>query len=152
MKDSIQIRTYVESDWTSIEKIHDSARKLELSLAGLEAAFLPLKIAAENEGLFDYGGIFVAEENGELVGFAACSESELAWLYVHPEKLRRGIGRKLSQHTLQAFPTIQSIEVLKGNEPALALYKSLGFRVVGEEKGVMPGNETFSVEVYLLER
>lgn len=42
--------------------------------------------------------------------------------------------------------------MLRGNEPALALYQSLGFRVVGVEKGHMPGNEVFAVEVWVLER
>ena len=47
-------------------------RTLELELAGLKDAFLPLEIAAKREGLFDYPGIFAAEENGSVIGFAAC--------------------------------------------------------------------------------
>lgn len=150
----MRIRTYQEEDWDAIEKIHDSARKMELKLAGLEEAFLPLKIAAEREGLFDYPGLFVAEEEGnrKVVGFVACTEEELAWLYVDPACMRRGIGRKLSEHVLQKFPEIRYMEALKGNIPALSLYESLGFRVIGIEKGQMPGNEAFAVEVYSLER
>ncbi|MCI5957371.1 MAG: GNAT family N-acetyltransferase [Clostridiales bacterium] len=148
----IIIRNYDKSDWPAIERIHDSARKMELKNANLEAAFLPLRIAAERENLMDYDGIFVAEWNHIVAGFAACTDEELAWLYVDPAYMHRGIGRKLSQHALSVFPHIRCVEVLKGNIPAKKLYESLGFHFVKMEKGRMPGNEDFSVEVYLMQR
>ena len=45
----ITIRNYQDTDWESISRIHDSARTLELELAGLKDAFLPLEIAAKRE-------------------------------------------------------------------------------------------------------
>lgn len=81
----ITIRDYRPDDWEDIQRIHDAGRRNELKLAGLEDAFLPLSVAAEREGLFDHPGIFVAEEDGTAVGFAACTEGELAWLYVDPD-------------------------------------------------------------------
>lgn len=148
----IYIRNYESSDWNDIERIHDSTRKIELKLAGLDDAFLPLKIAAEREDLFDYPGLFVAELDGRVQGFAACSEEELAWVYVAPEHMRKGIGRSLSCHAMEAFPEIRCIEALVGNEPARKLYESLDFEVVEIVRGCMPGNESFKVEVYALER
>ena len=148
----INIRKYEMSDWDAIERVHDRARKVELHLAGLDEAFLPLKIAAEREDLFDYPGLFVAEMEGEVVGFAACNEEELAWVYVLPEHFRKGVGRALSKYALEAFPGIDSIEALKGNEPARGLYESLGFEVKGIIHGRMPGNEAFQVDVYDLKR
>lgn len=148
----VSIRQYEKSDWAAIERLHDNARKIELALAGLENAFLPLSIAAEREGLFEYPGLFIASLDGGPVGFTACSEEELAWLYVEPTQFGKGIASKLVQYVLGAFPDIRCIEVLKGNEPAVALYKKFGFEVVAIEKGVMPGNEKFSVEVYKLQR
>jgi len=148
----LTIRKYEETDWKSIERIHDSARKTELKLAGLEEAFVPLQIAAKRENLFEYPGLFVAEADGAVVGFAACTEEELAWLYVDPSRIRRGIGRRLCEYALTVFPDIRYIEALKGNEPARKLYESFGFSVTGTECGKMPGNEDFSVEVYCMER
>lgn len=148
----LTIRAYTPADWDAIEAIHDSARPIELKLAGLEAAFLPLKAAAEREGLFDYPGLFVAERDGQVVGFTACNEEELAWLYVDPAMLRQGIGKALSKYVFTQFPSICSIEALKGNEPARQLYEALGFHVAKIVSGKMPGNEDFPVEVYCLER
>lgn len=127
MDGSLQIRTYEETDWSAMEAVHDRARKIELHLAGLEEAFLPLAIAAKREGLLDYPG-----------------------LYVDPAYRRRGVGRKLSEYALEKHPQIDTIETLKGNEPARKLYESLGFQVEGVESGQMPGNEAFHVEVYCL--
>ncbi len=141
----INIRNYRNSDWMSVNRILDSARKQELKLAGLEKAFLSLEIAAEREGLFDYPGIFVAEEGGSVIGFAACTEDELAWLYVAPEKMRCGVGRGLVEHAIKMYPEIRYVEVLKGNFPARKLYEGFGFELKGMEEGKMPGNESFSV-------
>ena len=148
----LEIREYRETDWKSVDEIHDRARKMELKLAGLEDAFVPLETAAKREGLFDYPGLFAAELDGKVVGFAACTEEEFAWLYVSPAHMRKGVGRQLARYVLRRFPNIRYVEALKGNEPARALYESLGFRIVKTEKGQMPGNEEYTVEVYLMER
>lgn len=148
----LTIRTYEQTDWDAISRIHDAARKIELQLAGLEKAFLPLEIAAKKEGLFECPGLFIAEENGKVAGFLACTEEELAWLYIDPLKMRKGIGRKLTEHALKLFPGIYCVEALKGNEPARKLYESFGFALMGTETGQMPGNEDFTVEVYSLRR
>ncbi len=148
----LTIRTYEKKDWDAIARIHDDARKIELDLAGLQDAFLPLAVAAEREDLFGYPGLFVAESDGVVVGFAACTGEELAWLYVDPGQRRRGIGRSLIKHAFHTFPGLHSIEVLKGNTPAVSLYESMGFAVIGTETGSMPGNEDFTVEVCCMER
>lgn len=142
----IIVRKYQSPDWESIRDIHDAARMEELRLAGLAEAFLPLEVAAEREGLFGYG-IFVAELNGEPAGFDACSEDELAWLYVHPRFFRRGVGRRLAEEVLAHTGRPVWAEVLAGNAPAAALYRRLGFAEKEVCTGHMPGNEKFVVTV-----
>lgn len=148
----LAIRPYRPEDFPGIERVHDSARRIELRYAGLEEAFLPLRIAAEREDLFAYPGLFVAELGGEIAGFAACTQEELAWLYVDPAHFRKGVGRALAEHALQRFPGIRRVEVLSGNAPAKALYARLGFVTAATERGRMPGNEAFSVQVDCMER
>lgn len=148
----LAIRPYRPEDFPGIERVHDRARRVELRYAGLEDAFLPLRIAAERENLFAYPGLFVAELGGEIAGFAACTQEELAWLYVDPAHFRNGVGRALAEHALQRFPGIRRVEVLSGNAPAKALYARLGFVTAATERGRMPGNEAFSVQVDCMER
>lgn len=148
----LAIRPYRPEDFPGIERVHDRARRVELRYAGLEDAFLPLRIAAEREDLFAYPGLFVAELGGEIAGFAACTQEELAWLYVDPAHFRKGVGRALAEHALQRFPGIRHVEVLSGNAPAKALYARLGFVTAATERGRMPGNEAFSVQVDCMER
>lgn len=139
---------YSPQYWEMIQAVHDAARMQELSFAGLEAAFLPLSVAAEREDLFAYT-IYVALEEDEAVGFVAYTEEELAWLYVHPRFQKRGIGRELARFALEQMQSgTKSVEVLVGNEPARKLYRSLGF--VKEEvlHGHMPGNEDYEVSVW----
>lgn len=146
------IRRVTDRDLEEIAAIHDAARKEELKLAGLEDAFLPFSVCAERENLFGYEGLFVAETEGRILGFAACSREELAWLYVWPTVFRRGIGSSLVSCVLKAYPEIRYVEVLKGNFPAAALYEKMGFSMVREISGSMPGNEHFPVRVLLYER
>lgn len=148
----LAIRPYRPEDFPGLERVHDRARRVELRYAGLEEAFLPLRIAAEREDLFAYPGLFVAELGGEIAGFAACTQEELAWLYVDPAHFRKGVGRALAEHALQRFPGIRRVEVLSGNAPAKALYARLGFVTAATERGRMPGNEAFSVQVDCMER
>lgn len=148
----LAIRPYRPEDFPGLERVHDRARRVELRYAGLEDAFLPLRIAAEREDLFAYPGLFVAELGGEIAGFAACTQEELAWLYVDPAHFRKGVGRALAEHALQRFPGIRCVEVLAGNAPAKALYARLGFVTAATERGRMPGNEAFSVQVDCMER
>ena len=147
----MEIREYRPRDWSRIEAIHDAARRLELSLAGLEEAFLPLKVAAQREGLFN-NALFVACLDKTPVGFAACTGDEIAWLYVDPAVHRRGIGRQLVLFALEHLSGAGevSVEVLSGNVPARRLYEACGFRFYERLYGVMPGNERFRVAVDVL--
>ena len=148
----ITIRPYSPADYDAINCIHDAARKIELSLAQLDDAFLPFSVAAEREDFFDYPHIDVAEINGQVAGFCAYTEEELAWLYVSPDLHRQRIGSALVQAALRNEPGICEIEVLFGNDPAKHLYETFGFHLEKLVHGVMPGNESFSVTVYSMHR
>ncbi|ATZ04756.1 N-acetyltransferase [Streptococcus suis] len=145
------IRQYLQEDFERLCQIHDPARQEELDLANLSEAFIPLSIAADREGLFDYQ-ILVAEMEGFVVGFVAFTDDELAWLYVDREYSRHGIGTSLVNVVLKKMHEPISIEVLEGNLPALSFYKKFGFEIVNTETGQMPGNEEFSVTVHILRK
>ncbi len=118
----IKIRPYMLSDYNYVSEIHNTSRKIELSMASLDAAFLPFSICAEQEGFFDYPHIDVAIFDGDIVAFSAYTDNELAWLYVSPKVMRKGIGKRLVEKAISTEPNIDCIEVLYGNEPARKLY------------------------------
>ena len=142
----MNIRPYTPDDWHRACEIHDAARRDELAAAGLEAAYLTLEQTAANEGFHDYE-IRVADVEGRVLGFVAFTGDELAWLYVDPAASGRGVGTALIQAALAETRAPLSAEVLDGNAAALAAYRKVGFVVVGQAQGRMPGNESFRVSV-----
>jgi ribosomal-protein-alanine N-acetyltransferase len=85
---------------------------------------------------------FVAEKDGQAVGCAGmqsvCGECYIDKVSVHPYFRRRGIAQALVQHLIQSALKTDSefitLEVRKFNEPAISLYKKLGFEPVGLRK------------------
>lgn len=122
----ITIRSYREKDWPSIRAIHDAARLDELKGSCDPRAFVPLEEDPEVEEL-RRSTILVAHDGKKVVGFAAVDGDYLGWLYVHPDRYRRGIGRKLLRAALELVSGEAWTIVLAGNEPAIRLYASEGF-------------------------
>ncbi len=147
----MNLRPYSPTDWERLCIVHDAARVHELESSGLSEAFLTLEATAKSEGLFD-GEVVVAEIEGEVCGFVAYAEGELTWLYVEPSRYQQGIGRTLLRHAIAASDGAMSTEVLVGNEPALALYLSEGFKVLRRVDGKLTGNEAFAASGYVLQR
>jgi len=147
----MKLRRYEPGDGEALCSIHDAARCDELRASGLADAFLSLEQTAENEGLFD-GDVVVAEIEGRVCGFTAYTDGELTWLYVEPAKYKRGIGRALLRHAIDASSGTLSTEVLVGNEPALSLYRSEGFQILRRVGGKLAGNEGFAASGYALQR
>lgn len=93
----------------------------------------------ERQPWFDPAAFVVAEEGGQLVG--SCwmkvhrdADPVLGEIYViavDPDRHQRGLGRALAvaglDHVAAAGVEVGMLYVDGGNEPALALYRSLGF-------------------------
>lgn len=88
--------------------------------------------------------IFVAEEEGTLVGLCWCTivdrgvdrQAEIAEFYVDKENRGKGIGRELLEAAKQLFVT-EKVEVAfawthSGNQEAIGLYKKAGFKDVDQ--------------------
>jgi N-acetylglutamate synthase-like GNAT family acetyltransferase len=83
------------------------------------------------------GRVFVAEWNGDIVGFAAVEprtdgESELDALFVDPNARRRGIGRLLIEYCAGVARTRESAALyVVGNPHASDFYAACGFEMIG---------------------
>jgi ribosomal-protein-alanine N-acetyltransferase len=73
---------------------------------------------------------------GYVCFWKVADEIQILNLAVHPAYRRRGIGRSLLLYALKRASELHGrvaiLEARRSNEPALYLYKSVGFRVVGQ--------------------
>lgn len=146
---SVRVRPYREADWPRLCALHDASRPLELAASGLADAFIALADAAGPEGLFD-ATLLVAEDDAGVQGFVGWTAEELTWLYVDPARHRQGIARLLVRAALQQAARPLELDVLVGNEAALALYRAEGFEHVRTVSGRLAGNERFAASAHVL--
>lgn len=84
------------------------------------AHFSALLADAEHEG-------WVAEQDGEIVGFALLTATWLDGLYVHPCAQGQGIGTALLELAQSLRPDGLGLWVFESNTPGRALYRRHGF-------------------------
>jgi GNAT superfamily N-acetyltransferase len=135
MKHDVFIRTARPDEQTMLESLQ---RRASLSnpgdrdalLANPDAISLPIEQIAA-------GRVFVAEHDGVVAGFAAVvprpdGGAELDALFVEPHLWKRGIGRRLVDHTAEiARASAASFLHVIGNPHAEGFYVSCGFGVTG---------------------
>jgi GNAT superfamily N-acetyltransferase len=83
--------------------------------------------------------LWVAEEDGRVVGLAAVGADTLGHLYVHPDHQGRGIGTALLERTKELRPEGFSLWTFPANVGACRFYERHGLRAV--EYGDGSGNE-----------
>jgi GNAT superfamily N-acetyltransferase len=83
--------------------------------------------------------LWVAEEDGRVVGLAAIGADTLGQLYVHPDFQGRGIGSALLAKTMELRSAGFTLWTFPANEGACRFYERHGLRVV--EFGDGSGNE-----------
>lgn len=97
----------------------------------------------------------VAEAGEEIIGFVLGTvqrayEARILALAVEPEWRRRGIGSELTKRFLATFEDYGvkrvTLEVRVGNEPAISMYRSLGF----EPKGIIEGYYGDGEDAYVM--
>ena len=96
--------------------------------------------AAEFAALLDQPGVFaIALGEAFVLCRVVADEAEILTIAVRPSSRRRGLGRNLMDEALRRLyrDRVAScfLEVDPDNGSAIALYRSLGFAVVGERKG-----------------
>jgi GNAT superfamily N-acetyltransferase len=148
---TLQIRLYNPDDWNAIAAVHDRSRLDELRVTVGVEAFLSLADTADSENLFD-GEVWVGCFGETIVGFvASTTEDEVTWLYVDPGYYRRGVGRALLRHAISRCGKRVHTTALEGNERALQLYLSEGFRIIKTMSGRLNGHEQFPATGHILQ-
>jgi len=83
--------------------------------------------------------IWVAEDEGRIVGLAAIGESTLGHIYVHPDFHARGLGTALLDKTKELRPAGFTLWTFPANERACRFYERHGLHSI--ENGDGSGNE-----------
>lgn len=126
-----------------IEREHQgspwSNRSFENELVNPHAIFL---VGIEKGEILAYGGIWMVVD-----------EAHITNVMVVPEARRRGIGRNLMLHLLNAGKekgmSCSTLEVRVSNHGAIALYKALGYIEVAVRKAYYPNNQEDAVIMWL---
>ena len=97
--------------------------------------FLPTLHTPEEDKRFFAGvvadmEVWVAEDDGELLGFAALSEKVLEYIYVEPALHRRGIGSALMARAKERRPHGFRLWVFQRSEAARRFYDRHDFTLV----------------------
>ncbi len=107
-----------------------------LTAARAEQAFFPPIHTAEDdrwfvrERMLPAEEVWVVEESGEVVGFAALGDELLGHLYVAPRAQGRGVGRRLLDVTKERRPNGFSLWTHQPNVRARAFYQRAGLEPV----------------------
>jgi GNAT superfamily N-acetyltransferase len=131
----VNVRVAAASERKALEALQwraslNNAGDREALLAHPDAVELPLH-------QIEAGGVFVAEVEGSVAGFAAIlprddGDSELDALFVEPLIWRQGVGRALVEHCCCAAKSAGAAFLhVVGNPHAEGFYISCGFRILG---------------------
>lgn len=105
----------------------------------------------------DYSYYFVAEENGEIAGFAGVwcvyETADIEKIAVSPDIRRSGIGGALLAAIIKKAEECgceeMMLEVRESNIAAQGLYKKYGFETIGIRKGYYNGENAVIMKLIL---
>ena len=109
--------------------------------------------------------VYVAEEGGEILGtyWLKANQPGLgshvangAYM-VSPRAQGRGVGLKIAEHSIEearrlGFHSMQFNFVVKSNEVAVALWKRVGFEIIGEIPDAFDHKENGLTNAYIMYR
>ena len=73
------------------------------------------------------------ESDGVIKGFAGVSKQKIEMLFIHPGKIRQGLGRQLIMFCVHSLK-IDKVDVNEQNEQAVHFYKKMGFKMTGRHE------------------
>ena len=103
------------------------------------------------------GSFLVALDGGRVIGYAGAwfvvDEAHVTTVAVDPNYRRKGIGRTLTVELLKTAKkrgmACSTLEVRASNEPAIELYKQLGYVATAKRKAYYPDNQEDAVVMWL---
>lgn len=137
----VTVRLAMPGEWASLADLYSEARRAAVPQ-------MPPAVHTDEEHrdyyrrhLLDGDGhqVWVAEADGEVLGFAICTPTFLDGLYVRPDVTGRGIGSLLLDVVEATHPEGYELWVFESNVGAQRLYRRRG--LVDVERTDGSGNE-----------
>ena len=136
--DAISLRAATPAEREALEALQRrSSMHQPMYRAQLEAHPDAIELPAEQ---IDAGHVRVAEQDGAILGFLVLLERidgdcELDGLFVEPDRMRGGVGRRLVDEAVRMARTRGAARiVVVANPQATAFYEAVGFITDGESQ------------------
>jgi GNAT superfamily N-acetyltransferase len=140
---TLQIRGARPADALRVARCYLASRRMLVDYAPLPHTDADV-ITWVKDVLLPGGGVTLALESASVVGFIALAQRDGAtWidqLYVHPARMRRGIGSTLLHLALSHRPGPVRLYTFEPNRGARRFYECHGFAALGFGDG--SGNES----------
>ena len=141
----MMIRDFTEIDFQEIVKIYNHAVEEKFATADTEHVTVDSKMSWFKQHSSETYPIYVAQENGKLVGWCSLSPhrpgrkalitvAEISY-YIHKDHRRKGIANSLITHTIEkakllGFKNLITI-LLDLNKPSIHILEKFGFEKWG---------------------
>jgi GNAT superfamily N-acetyltransferase len=136
------IRIAIHSDAAAVAEAYLASRKRFLTYVPLAHSDAEVRQWMREE-LIPRGGVYVAVEDGVILGMMALSKIEgIGWidqLYLRPESVGGGIGSLLLEHAKAILGSPVRLYTFQENGPAMRFYERHGFHPIACTDG--RGNE-----------
>lgn len=126
----VLIRPYQPDDQAQVMTIWDAAFRYAHPFLS-EMDFQQQYVLIEKV-YFQKADVFVAEQSHKVVGLVGLLDANIGGLFIHPDKLRQGIGQALLTYAATWHNQL-TVEVYTMNKNAMAFYLSNGFVVSGSK-------------------
>jgi ribosomal protein S18 acetylase RimI-like enzyme len=130
---NLLLRTAALADAPAIADVYLASRTTYLAYAPLAHSNADIRVWIETK-LIPGKSVTVAEDGGEVVGFVAtATDGPQLWLeqlYVRPDSVGLGLGRKLLEHALAGVTQPVRLYTFQANVGARRFYERYGFKAV----------------------
>ncbi|MBB5634336.1 putative acetyltransferase [Pedobacter cryoconitis] len=75
----------------------------------------------------------IRDKEGLIMGFMGIESDKLEMLFVHPQHMGKGIGKRLLEYALQVFK-VNKVDVNEDNQQGLGFYEKMGFKITGRSE------------------
>lgn len=142
-----RIRRYSPADLNAVLAVYARAKPDELQYEATDFTIVPLNQDADRFNGFLQSDVFLYEAGQQVLAYGACFQNEIRALYVDRSARGQGIGMALLRHLLLLIDGDPVLHVVKSNQPALQLYRRVGFV---EEKEISVEYNGQQVAVYMM--